>query len=343
VIKLVAKSANCYIVAPGTAENPTTSGPIPISRAIKYGGMPADAEVELEILWDDNSVISATPTLTGSSFRVTTTGNHGNAGIGIKDKATGDIYWSWHIWVTDYDPDNGGATWTNPNNTQFTFMDRNLGASVNTFAAVKATGLLYQWGRKDPFPGTETGTAGQNQLYKFKGMTDAGDPQGLVFNTTNQGQYIEMAIRFPTTFAWGWPPIHNHNLWTTTKNKKTIYDPCPAGWRVPYFLDGSPSTATDDNWPYKGVTFIYVNDGTYNNRDDYGNTYTHCYTRGYGNGAPIPANDMGMWWFASSFHLPNNGWLMPWHMKLGVPQQIYPRIHEFRAGQGQHVRCVKDN
>jgi hypothetical protein len=244
--------ANCYIVNPGTAENPTTSEAIPIVRASKYGGMLAGAEVHLEVLWDDNGVINTTdapPTLNGSSFTVTTTGNHGNAGIALRDNTTNDIYWSWHIWVTDYDPSIPENTWTNPNSPTYTFMDRNLGATAAELSPA-GVGLTYQWGRKDPFPGVAPGTAGRTGaegyiLYNI--MTQ--------FGTANASTAIENAIHNPTAWMPGigthanWAPIGSTNLWGGNDNTKTIYDPCPDGWRVPILKADTP-------FPWEGLNHV---------------------------------------------------------------------------------------
>ncbi len=82
----------------------------------------------------------------------------GNAVIAFKVNET--IYWSWHIWVTD-DPSNGVVysqgfeTDFQNNPIQVQYMDRNLGALNNHFLGnewAKSGGLLYEWGRKDPFP-----------------------------------------------------------------------------------------------------------------------------------------------------------------------------------------------
>ena len=82
----------------------------------------------------------------------------GNAVVAFK--VDGTIYWSWHIWVTD-NPENGvfykygmeSDIDLNPINIQY--MDRNLGATTNSFIGnqwQKSGGLMYEWGRKDPFP-----------------------------------------------------------------------------------------------------------------------------------------------------------------------------------------------
>lgn len=90
----------------------------------------------------------------------------GNAVIAFR--VDGEIYWSWHIWVTD-DPANGPAyksfndikrqrgdgTIETVADSDWRWMDRNLGAlnsSITTSDWNRSIGLLYQWGRKDPIP-----------------------------------------------------------------------------------------------------------------------------------------------------------------------------------------------
>lgn len=67
----------------------------------------------------------------------------GNAAIAVCN-GEGEILWSWHIWVSD-EPvgtsEGNGLEW----------MDRNLGALSNRPDDIANRGMLYQWGRKDPF------------------------------------------------------------------------------------------------------------------------------------------------------------------------------------------------
>jgi hypothetical protein len=237
--------ANCYLVAPGSSVT------IPITRAITIGGLSAAANATPGILWDDNGVITGTPTLSGSGASRTITVNAsskpGNAVIALKD-AAGTIYWSWHIWVTDY---NGSITWTNPNNTAYTFMDRNLGATEAALS-LAGRGLFYQWGRKDPFPGGKAGTAGHAALDKFYGMPDAGSPDivrvsNTAMDATGIAAGILESIRKPTTYFCerngpysDWLPANENTLWNTDQNTKSIYDPCPSGWRVASYDEKSP-------------------------------------------------------------------------------------------------------
>jgi hypothetical protein len=235
--------SNCYIVAPGT-----TSDAIRIERAITVGGMDAatdNADITLYTLWDDNEVIvtDGISTLSGSgadrTFTVTVANKQGNAVVALK--MGGKIYWSWHIWVSNY----SGQTWTN---NGYTLMDRNLGATENQLTHA-SRGLYYQYGRKDPFPGDVTGAPGFKAISEFKGIIGSGDATGHY--VTNRYQVVGgtrvgilEAIRNPTTFYWMangqrfWLPMICYTLWNAENDKKSVYDPCPDGYRVPLMAGG---------------------------------------------------------------------------------------------------------
>jgi hypothetical protein len=233
--------SNCYMVTPGGSVS------IPITRAITIGGgMYADIAA-VETLWDDNAVINGSPTLSGSgvsrTIAVRASSNQGNAVIALKD-AAGTIRWSWHIWVTSY---TGNATWRN---NGFTFMDRNLGAT-EAGGSYASCGLLYQWGRKDPFPGIWAGTAGYAERNKFKGLG------GGTVNSTG----ISHSIQEPTTFFSYLSGVSNNwlhptvtTLWKTSSGLKTVYDPCPSGWRIP----AAKSDATYNSPLYNISTGYYA-------------------------------------------------------------------------------------
>lgn len=110
----------------------------------------------------------------------------GNAVVAAKDGAS-KILWSWHIWATaafDGDnikvqkyetrPRNGITGYENITKRTFNMMDRNLGAasampaSKTEAEVIKTYGLLYQFGRKDPFPGPgEMKKTGDAELIPF--------------------------------------------------------------------------------------------------------------------------------------------------------------------------------
>ncbi|MGM9739133.1 MAG: hypothetical protein ACI3ZP_00885, partial [Candidatus Cryptobacteroides sp.] len=97
---------------------------------------------------------------------------------------------------------------------------------------VGALGLLYQWGRKDPFLGASSISASKAALSTITW------PSAVTSDSsTGTNGY---AIANPTTFI---KQNDNNRDWyytgdsstddTRWQSTKTIYDPCPAGWRVP--------------------------------------------------------------------------------------------------------------
>ena len=187
------------------------------------------------------------------SFETPSAYKEGNAVIAAKD-ASGKILWSWHIWLTDQP--EGQVYFNNAG----TMMDRNLGATSATPGDVGALGLLYQWGRKDPF-------LGSSSIHKDS-MTEANStitwPSAVSSDSSNGT--IEYATANPTTFItynssnWDWyytgSSSTDNTRWTTSESAKSIYDPCPSGWRVP---DGGSNGV----WSKAVGSSSYINDYPY--------------------------------------------------------------------------------
>ena len=165
-------------------------------------------------------------------FETASTFKEGNAVIAVKDKS-GKILWSWHIWMTDQPQKHVYK------NNAGTMMDRNLGATSATKGDVGALGLLYQWGRKDPF----LGSSSINEDVEAKSTITW--PSEVDSNSSNGT--IEYATAHPSTFiscpAYAYGGYSNYDWYYTgssstdntrwTTSQKSIYDPCPSGWRVP--------------------------------------------------------------------------------------------------------------
>lgn len=150
----------------------------------------------------------------------------GNVKIGAYKN--GKIVWSWHIWVTDK-PQNQGYS------NGYVALDRNLGAVTNDYSTFQANhsawaGLYYQWGRKDPI---------------FRPTVQQGD-WSTVWPQNVKQQRVSVAEAHADPTAYFYDPGSNH--WTTDEQnsdyfwgyismrddvKKTLYDPCPPGYRVP--------------------------------------------------------------------------------------------------------------
>ena len=150
----------------------------------------------------------------------------GNALIAAKDKK-GTILWSWHIWMTDQPEEQVYY------NNAGIMMDRNLGATSASPGDVGALGLLYQWGRKDPF----LNSSSISESIEAQATNPFPKPQ----KTSRKIGTIAYATSHPTTYIyndggnydWYYSGSSRSTDNTRWQSSKTIYDPCPAGWRVP--------------------------------------------------------------------------------------------------------------
>ena len=224
--------ANCYIVSQGGMYSlPAVKG-----NGTESVGNVTSAEVLWETFGTDEKPVGGDliKTVTSSdgflTFCTSDTYKEGNAVIAAKD-AFGNILWSWHIWMTDYPKEQVYY------NDAGTLMDRNLGATTSIPEEKGILGLLYQWGRKDPF------------LNLISPLPDADEiaestikwPKS-VYSNPNTGT-IEYTILNPTTiikensnnndWLYNDDVTTDYSRWTTPELTKAIYDPCPAGWRVP--------------------------------------------------------------------------------------------------------------
>lgn len=150
-------------------------------------------------------------------FSTPETFKNGNASIAVRNSKD-VILWSWHIWCSE----DGWTDQVYPNNAG-TMMDRNLGATSATPGDVGAIGLLYQWGRKDPFMGAsaiwETTFAASTGSWGVASISFS----NIVFADENPMSYV-------TWWNGGSVP---GNGWHTSESAKGLYDPCPVGYRVP--------------------------------------------------------------------------------------------------------------
>ena len=194
--------------------------------------------ITTSILWQDGSgVLKAPPTVINplkrdSAYIFVEAGSvPGNAVIAMNVGTT--TYWSFHLWVTEYNPNEAaGQKLFNGN----IFMDRNLGALSNSYDAVgNARGLYYQFGRKDPFP---RGTIWGN-TFSVSIPTPVAMPTTVMATTVLRPLLaIPVFINNPRQFymrgSSNWVLSRESSyLWSTPGGNKTAYDPCPDGWRVP--------------------------------------------------------------------------------------------------------------
>ena len=176
----------------------------------------------------------------GNKVKVTGNGKRGNALVVLKD-TKGTILWSWHIWVVKGNLKE--QTFENLSNKP-TFHNLNLGATTGTFNATNAIGLYYQYGRKDPFviakaiarPGSPYVT-GPELTQMTERTNDNATVSWSIKNPDTRIIRTEsvQTSKTPRAFAdWCLPQGVSEDYWGPNDDKaKTIYDPCPEGYKVP--------------------------------------------------------------------------------------------------------------
>lgn len=219
-------TSNCYIVS--------NEGWYKF-KAVKGAGTSRIHPSTVEVLWESygTDIIPRTGDLIQQViydkdyivFNTSDIFKEGNAVIAAKD-SEGYIIWSWHIWMTDQPKEQ-----TYYNNAGVV-MDRNLGATSSTPGDVGALGLFYQWGRKDPFLGASSILS--NEIAK-----STIDWPASVTSNSRTGN-IAYSIANPTTFItcnsknFDWcytgSSSTDNTRWTS---HKSVWDPCPVGWKVP--------------------------------------------------------------------------------------------------------------
>lgn len=126
--------------------------------------------------------------------------SEGSSLVAIKDKS-GNILWSYLLWVKSSFGEN-----TLPSGA---VMQEELGGG----------GLKFQWGRKDPLQDDcdEVGNQGDN---------------GLAYSIANPTKFIN-GVSPTKNWYTGSDGRGDDNLWGGISGQKTVWDPCPQGWRVP--------------------------------------------------------------------------------------------------------------
>ena len=192
----------------------------------------------------------------------------GNAVVAVKKGGT--IVWSWHLWFAPKDALDkikvtnhqnvdyyftkealgwkptqwSGSTYDKPRTVKVKVVQtiKNGGVAQETVINItqnpgnvkKGATTLYQFGRKDAFPGVATSDL------KAGGITEnAGDNMTIVNNIQNPDKFYIYGSSLWTNYGY-------YNLWSADNTVtggynqgndnpvvKTVYDPCPVGFKMP--------------------------------------------------------------------------------------------------------------
>lgn len=256
-------TANCYIVSsanfaycfdatvkgngsiqafPGTRIDPTLT-PMYVdtvwcdSGVREYFQLETNKIVEGKVLFK----VAGDPDIDNKTLK-----GEGNVLLAVYDKEGADrnCLWTWHIWITDK-PQKQNYT------KGYIVLDRNLGATSPT--PVTGTddptrgmkGLFYQWGRPTPFR-VLPNENGVKVIDGTKSETRVTPDEAVANPKIFYGRLENMGEAVSATNFHDWVdreqfvnPKFVDNLWGYREEEhqqpiKTIYDPCPPGYHVPY-------------------------------------------------------------------------------------------------------------
>ena len=302
-------TANCFMVVPGGAFcfNPYT---------YYINGAPAENTTLRE--WCDNS--NGVPSTPIKSVKVLwqtlENGDLGDPVLGVTDYAPSAVDTE-----TVLEENKRKFALTNGSTKRLPIMDRCLGAyegyveipKESILQKSRAGGFYYQFGRKDPLPGSYTSVKVPNKYVVTldraappKHWLNRYLPDGVSWvipekrsRTSLRQAYKEPQYQIEGVANEGWCSDSSTPTWGSTK---TIHDPCPAGWRVPSkdeidllkTLNTSvPATAGDDG----GVLLRYDGNSSH---------FTYIRFTGYP-ASPTQLNDVGFSGYMNTFTTTGSG------------------------------------
>lgn len=347
-----------------------------------------------EIIWKESTITAITPVVSGNTLTVSGVNGSGNALVGIYDASNNLLWsyhvWCPTVDPTDrlltYSVTNSGTYQVMP-----LALGATVTPAVNT---IGGAGLWYQWGRKDPLgrPAgwNNSATVAVDVPASFLTgsttyFTNSGDgADNLESMATVLASYseatdgaldrymIDHATQNPTkfiydadgTYDYDWVGKTNNNLWSNPTGynfprasqlpEKSVFDPCPEGYRVaPKDLwlnfsttKGNINTTTDPDKETFNASNVasFAADKGYNfyysgNKTDGGDTdfYPASGYRYRASGALSNVGTIGYSWSSapSGSSSVNAGYL------LFNATFVYPLNDSYRA-VGFPVRCVRE-
>ena len=306
----------------------------------------------VRVVLNQNNCISDV-TIADGKITFKATGVKGNAKIQMRDAANNDPAWIWHIWCTDQ-PGTVTITDASSRGYSYGFMDRNMGALTNDVDASTPEnmyGLYYQFGNptgwtKDEYFNNKTGS-----WRMVDGI--AGSPNAPYIDCSGDwywfNPYGASAPKQMFGLLWGGGSAGNGTLKRGPEAIKTMYDPCPPGYKITpldFLISASDAGGNVWGWYKNGTngTVFFPYNGCINRNSQNGQILgveTTAYQESVG---PYnPATDAPVWtclW--TSGH--NNA-------NMSYLYHIYAK-GENRAGGGENptkvlsygmgVRCVAE-
>ncbi len=219
----------------------------------------------------DATTYTITPDPENYQVTVKNTGSYGGAPI-LLMKKNGKILWAWSFWnvaadgAVASDPDTKIAS-VKVGNYEFAPMDLGQPTTADAWSANTAEymfrmNLLYQWGRPFPIFWTNFWYIDGFPANTDKRVPSVEGPLSLAQSLST----VAMIINTPENQSMqNWSSENNTDLWGTSDpekdGEKSIYDPCPKGWRVAtmpaikaLIASGAPTFQGADGAAHKNMT-----------------------------------------------------------------------------------------
>lgn len=261
-------NSNCYIISyPGTYTFDVSfpgNGQLPFNTTYDALGLPESGKFfteatasnyEVDWLWASGASFDAAGGVDGvvtvgmnaelGVLEVKPQGSselNGNLVVALHRKNSTEIIWTWHIWFCRPVVQNYNFPNTRPtipiNNENWYMFDRNLGAETNELGEVTSYGLYYQLGRHVPFiTPTKNGTWPSNAQTTYVNSY-FGQSWGVGSMTLANVYSKPMTMNYGSTIGTSSGSNVYTYAWSTsdqpaTDNSKTIFDPCPLGYKLP--------------------------------------------------------------------------------------------------------------
>ena len=338
-----------------------------------------------KIVWSDEKDLVTSPTIAHVGgdgyldFEVKQSDiKSGNAVVAVTKGGT--VVWSWHLWfapksalnkieVTNYQgvkynfteetlgwkPKGEVTTYNAPRTVKVKVEQTIANGGTKQFTVINITqnnggkkegiATLYQFGRKDALPGTDTFYP--TNSYSFDNTTDGRSLGYAIQHPENMFIYAQTG-----TYYYDWCNATYYNLWsadntTTGFNDnavvKTVYDPCPVGFKMPA---SNAFTGFTSNGQYQsGAANINAN-GTADSWDKFSAAYGHnFYTNGsktatiffpasgfrsFSDGSLSNVGSNGYYWSAVPISA-YDGCNLYFLWSIVSPQGIYYRSYGFAA------------
>ena len=189
------------------------------------------------------------------------------------DGTAGEIVWTWHLWLGQpltqhYKFSSTNRNWNFTNEDWFV-LDRNLGAESSELGNARSTGLFYQRGRKEPMIGFKQANGSKNwksnQIPTYRNTEVFGSravwESGVAYsgyNTFSMPMSLITGIPYSGNsdynFAWN-ASQGADNADDISNDVKSMFDPCPAGYRMPTTREWDNMKADKFRWTIGGQGF----------------------------------------------------------------------------------------